>query len=47
MKEKELDKMIVRCWKNGWYVNNIAHITGSSEQYIKEVLKHKGFEDIK
>ena len=47
MKEKELNKQIVRCWKNGWYANNIAQITGSSVNYVKQVLESKGYTDIK
>lgn len=46
MKEKELNKQIVRCWKNGWFVKNIANICKCTEQYAKQVLEEKGFTDI-
>jgi hypothetical protein len=46
MKQKEIDKAIVRCWKNGWYVDNIARIVGCTADYAKEVLERKGYTDI-
>ena len=47
MKEKEMNKQIVRCWKNGWFIDNIARIAGCTANYVKEVLESKGYTNVK
>ena len=42
-----LAKRVERPYKEGWYVCNIAHITGAKEPVVREILEKKGYKDIK
>lgn len=44
---KTLKTKIATCWKNGWYVDNIARIVGTDPDTVRTVLMEKGVSDIK
>lgn len=43
---KTLRTKIMTCWKNGWYVDNIARIVGTDPDTVRTVLMDKGVSGI-
>ena len=39
---KTLSSHIVRCWKEGWFHDNIAHICKTDVETVEQVLRDKG-----
>ena len=41
---RELSKQIVRCWREGWFHDNIARICRTDVETVEQVLKDRGIQ---
>jgi len=41
---REMSRHIVRCWREGWFVDNIARICRTDADTVVTVLRDKGIQ---